>query len=59
MFELMREMRWSWPDYNATPHYVRQLCWIFLMMSRRARNAQIQRANRGVEHQPGAMRVRW
>ncbi len=59
MFELMREMRWTWDEYQATPHYVRQVCWIFLMEGRRANNAAAERAHRSAQQKPGATEVRW
>jgi hypothetical protein len=58
MFELMREMRWSWDQYEATPPYVRHLCWIFTMKSRQAHNDRLRRAQRAAEQPAGAMRVR-
>jgi hypothetical protein len=39
--ELMREYGWSWPEYAATPLYVRRVCWD-LMVARR--EAEQQRA---------------
>ncbi len=32
--ELMREYTWSWPEYLATPPYVRRVSWD-LMLARR------------------------
>jgi hypothetical protein len=53
-FELMREMHWTWLDYEATPLFVRQFCWDFIMRKRRIeRNARAD-----VTAAPGVTRVR-
>lgn len=36
-FLLMQAMRWSWPDLEATPAYVRAFVWHFLQMQWEAR----------------------
>jgi hypothetical protein len=33
-FLIMQAMRWSWPDLQATPAYVRTYVWHFLQMQR-------------------------
>lgn len=48
-FELMKEMSWTWTDYEATPVYVRQFCWDFIMRKRRVQNARIEDQRRSDE----------
>jgi hypothetical protein len=42
-FELMREMGWSWDDLEATPPYVRRVCWDLVMISRAAAAERAER----------------
>ena len=53
-FELMREMGWTWADYEATPLYVRQFSWDFIMRKRRIANSK----NGGGDDPPSGARVR-
>lgn len=56
-FELMREMRWTWEDYENTPVFVRQFCWDFIMRKRRVHNRQVEDAQRN-DKGGGVTRVR-
>lgn len=42
-------MDWSWPELQATPHYVRQYCWAFLLKQRRAALERSEKANRDAQ----------
>jgi hypothetical protein len=42
-YELMREMRWSWEQLQATPLYVRRFCWDFTLARRNAEKAAAER----------------
>jgi hypothetical protein len=39
-------MGWSWSELEATPQYVRQFCWDFLLKQRRAAIVRSERAAR-------------
>lgn len=41
-FELMRGMRWSWDDLQATPRYVRRYCWDLLQARLKAEHDHIE-----------------
>ena len=56
-FELMREMRWTWADYEAAPIFVRQFCWDFIMRRRRIHNRDYEASRRGDERS-GVVRVK-
>lgn len=45
-FLLMREMKWSWEQYQATPPYVRRFCFDFVQMifEEEQRQAEANRA---------------
>jgi hypothetical protein len=43
-------MGWSWPEFQATPPYVRQMCWAFLVKQRRAEAERSERAQRAAAH---------
>jgi hypothetical protein len=40
---LMREMRWSWADYERTPEYVRLFCAELSQLAQRLREAKMKR----------------
>jgi hypothetical protein len=51
-------MGWSWPDFQATPPYVRQMCWAFLVRQRRAEIARGEKAQRSAQAaQDGKMHI--
>jgi hypothetical protein len=51
-------MGWSWPEFQATPEYVRQMCWAFLLRQRRAQVERSDRAARAAKSaQDGKMRI--
>ena len=43
-FELMRTMKWSWDQLQATPHYVRRFCWDLIQSRNQAEHARIEAA---------------
>lgn len=57
-FELMREMHWTWSDYEATPIFVRQFCWDFIMRRRRIQNSQADATQIAHERGSGVVRVK-
>ena len=56
-FELMKEMHWTWCDYEATPVFVRQFCWDFIMRRRRVQNREAER-QRDADSSSGVRRIR-
>jgi hypothetical protein len=36
----MRYYSWSWADLEATPAYVRRVCWDFMLTRRAAQNSR-------------------
>lgn len=51
-------MGWSFPELDATPHYVRQFCWDFLVKQRRAQVERSERAARATQSaQDGKIRI--
>lgn len=46
-YELMREMKWSFADLQATPPYVRRFCWDLMNARRNAEAAASEKAQRG------------
>lgn len=46
-FLLMREMGWSWEDYQATPVYVRGFSWDFVQLIFQKEQDNAQEARRG------------
>ena len=53
-------MGWSWPELEATPPYVRQMCWAFLVKQRRAQIEHSERAAREARGaQDGRMRIEY
>jgi hypothetical protein len=56
-FELMREMHWTWADYEATPIFVRQFCWDFIMRRRRIHNSEYEK-QAAAQNAPGIRRVK-
>lgn len=58
-FELMREMHWTWADYESTPVFVRQFCWDFIMRRRRINNSKVEAAQRDSGREGGVTRVRY
>ena len=52
-FELMHEMKWTWPDLQATPPYVRRFTWDLLQARRQAEADANERAHdeaKGTSH---------
>ncbi len=45
-FELMRAMKWSWDQLQATPRYVRRYCWDLLQARNTAEAAQMKAAGK-------------
>lgn len=45
-FLLMRQMRWSWEQLQATPYYVRRFCADFLGLIDEAEEAARKKADR-------------
>jgi hypothetical protein len=39
-------MGWSWPDLQATPAYVRRVCWDLLQIRRTAAKDAIEKARK-------------
>jgi hypothetical protein len=39
----MREMRWSWPDLQATPAYVKRYTWDLIQIRRNAESDAARR----------------
>lgn len=46
---LMRHMRWSWDELQATPHYVQRYAFDFLQAQFRHESDQMDAANRRAE----------
>lgn len=46
-FEIMRQMRWSWDDLQATPGYVRRYVWDLLQARNQAEHDRIEAAKKG------------
>jgi len=57
-FELMREMHWTWADYEYTPLLVRQFCWDFIMRRRRVMNQRNEAKDEGYGDRR-VRRVKW
>jgi hypothetical protein len=45
--ELMLAFSWSWQELEATPPYVRRVCWDLLVARRKAERQANERATRG------------
>ena len=53
-------MNWSWPELEATPLFVRQMCWAFLVKQRRAQAERSERAQRAAQSaQDGKLRIEY
>jgi hypothetical protein len=52
-FQLMREMRWTWDELQATPMNIRQYAWDYITRERAVANARAQRAARAQQRQAG------
>jgi hypothetical protein len=43
----MREMRWSWDDFQNAPLYVRRYCWDLMNIRRRVEGERAERRSSG------------
>lgn len=54
---MMREMRWTWEQLQATPIDVRAFCWDCIQMERQVAAARAEKAERERASEQGAMRI--
>lgn len=56
-FQVMREMRWTWEQLQATPIDVRAFCWDCIQMERQVAAERAEKTKRETQGETGAMRI--
>ena len=55
-FEFASEFHWTGENYEATPIFVRQFCWDFIMRRRRVQNSN---SDVSLQREGNVTRVKW